>query len=176
MEDPVPVAPKQEEAITKPKKNKLKERNGQGSPSNRLKIITRSGEFNISDLTPQQPNRFGFRESPMTPLPRTFKVQDLNENKQKVKKRRIDFDEPRNVLRKPMWAIQTSDAPKTKRPKVQLTVNETTDVCIVKLKSNRHNIIPNEILNFRKNNIYRNGIQRQKSSTLLAQKHKMLHK
>lgn len=153
-----------------PKKAK-KEKTGKVAEKSakHLKIITKSGEFQVSDLTPPRIDRFGFKESPMTPIQRSFRVQELG-NKGCAKKRRLDFDEPKNVLPMPRWSEAVARL-KAKRRKV-LTGDENADqIRILNLKR-RAAVIPNEIKNFRKNNIYRSGILRQESNALLQQKQK----
>lgn len=161
----------------------------------RLKILTSNGEFNVSPMTPPRP-QFGFIETPLTLTPRGFKVQPISGNKGqspkplKLKKRRriIDFDEPTTLLRKPQWHVESlfDGFEQTHGKKRQRASNEIhifnsgpTQFVVKSLATDKRrkqpalSLLPAELLDYRKNNLYRKGVPRQDARTLLKHREKI---
>lgn len=161
----------------------------------RLKILTSNGEFDVSPMTPPRP-QFGFIETPLTLTPRGFKVQPISGNKGeptktlKMKKRRriIDFDEPTTLLRKPQWHVENlfdefeqTQGKKRQRESSEIHIFNSgpTEFIVKSLATDKRrkqpasSLIPAELVDFRKKNLYRKGVPRQDARTLLKHKEKI---
>lgn len=160
-----------------------------------LKILTSSGEFNVVPMTPPRV-QFGFVETPLTPTPRGFKVQPIQKNKAESPKpiknqkrnRVIDLDAPSTSLRKPKWHVESlfDRFEQTHSKKRQRESNEIhifnsgpTQFIVKSLESVKRrkqpssSLIPSELMEYRKQNLYRKGIPRQDAHTLLKMKEKI---
>lgn len=161
----------------------------------RLKILTSNGEFNVSPMTPPRP-QFGFIETPLTLTPRGFKVQPNSGNRGqspkplKVKKRRRIFDseEPTTLLRKPQWHVESlfdgfeqTHGKKRQRESSEIHIFNSgpTQFIVKSLVTNKRrkqpasSMIPAELMDYRKQNLYRKGVPRQDARTLLKHKEKI---
>lgn len=157
----------------------------------RLQILTTSGPFSVSPMTPPRV-QFGFIETPFPATPRGFQVQLISKNSSntmKAKKRRrvIESDEPTNVLPKPKWKVESlfdgfEQTQKKKRHRgsseIHIYNSGPTEFIMKPLEPSKRrkqplsSLIPTELLEFRKNNLYRKGIPRQDARTLLRNREK----
>lgn len=153
-------------------------------PVKYLNIIeSRSGKFIEEPITPEKKDRLGFKVTPMTPVNKGFRVEKLdsnatNEQVNKSKKRKIDHvEEPAIVLPKPHWTVEQDNVQPKKRARNILT--GTTEMIIKPLNEKKRikrarDIIPAELQRFREQNLYRAGIPRQDSRSLLMDRLKRL--
>lgn len=149
-----------------------------------LNILTASGTFKVTPVTPPRANKFGFRESPLTPMvARSFKVEDVTANRPKATKKRIalQFEEETLVAPKPKWEISgensTTQPPKAKRQCIKYnTIEENAVKFIVKSNGKRKqsaaSLLPKELIEFRKQSLYRKGIPRDETRNWLNRKQK----
>lgn len=146
-------------------------------------IETRSGKFIEEPITPEKKDRLGFKVAPMTPVNKAFRVEKLatngtNEQVNKNKKRKIvQVDEPAIVLPKPHWIVEQESVQPQKRARNTMAGN--TEMIVKPLNEKRRiksarNLIPVELQRFRESNLYRAGIQRQDSRSLLMDRVKRL--
>lgn len=161
-----------------------------------LQILTSSGTFDVSPISPPRV-QFGFIETPLTPVPLGYKVQPMSKktaeslNPLKIKKRRLDivYDEPNTYLFKPRWRVENlfdgfeqTHGKKRQRESSEVHIfNPGPTQFIVKSlepdgkrrKQPASSLIPVELMEYRKQNLYRKGIPRQDARTLLKSKEKI---
>lgn len=161
-----------------------------------LKILTASGEFKVEPMTPPV-FQFGFKEEPRMLTPRTFKVQPLAKNTAPVqhevnakKRRRVDdFDDSDTLLSKPKWHVQKlfdgfeqkHDKKRQRESNEFQTIHTASTKYIVRpletegkrRKQPSSSLIPVELMEYRKQNLYKKGIPRQDARTLLKNKEKI---
>lgn len=161
-----------------------------------LKILTASGEFKVEPMTPPV-FQFGFKEEPRMLTPRTFKVQALPKNTAPVqhvlnakKRRRVDDSEDSDtLLSKPKWHVQKlfdrfeqkHDKKRQRESNEFQTIHTASTKYIVQpleTKGKRRKqpsslLIPVELMEYRKQNLYKKGIPRQDARTLLKNKEKI---
>lgn len=152
----------------------------------RLRILTSNGEFSVSPMTPPKV-QFGFKEMPLTLTPHGFKVELLPKataqssnaaNAVHTRKRRrvLDFDEPSKLLQKPKWLaeklfgrFEQTHQEKRYRENNEAHVSNTgpTEFILRPLQTTKRpkapssSIIPAELMEYRKQNLYRKGVPRQ---------------
>lgn len=151
-------------------------------PQNKpLKILTASGVFHVTSLTPPK-YVHGFLETDRPQTPRHFKVEDMPTTVKRAKRRIIDFDEPSNVLPKPRWTDNDAQQSKRRRHGTDMHVYnigptqfilKQTEPTGTRRKQPSSTLIPKELVEFRKRNLYRKGIPRQDPRTLLREKQKV---
>lgn len=151
-------------------------------------INTKSGTFVEEPMTPEKPNKFGFKESPMTPINRAFKIEQIKTAQPEAqvhgrtfKRRRIEIAEPAMTLPKPKWSTDDKNGAQVAKRKRLSDVDGTevgaTEVVVKPLKMKRKKqaseLIPKELYQFRQNQTGRvGGVQRKDARTLLAEKRK----
>lgn len=152
-----------------------------------LAVKTTSGLFIEEEMTPEKRNRFGFQEAPLTPVNKTFKIEKIYKmpitqiNGGKAKKRRsLHLEEQPLLLPKPKWYIdndsEVDNKQKSKRKKLNFG---STDVIVQSLNSTRRKktaigLLPVELVEYRKQNLYRKGVPRQDATSLLREKQRRL--
>lgn len=153
-------------------------------PVKYLNIIeSRSGKFIEEPITPEQKDRFGFKVTPITPINKAFSIEKLNTNGtneqvNKCKKRKIVYvEEPAIVLPKPHWNVEQDNVQPKKRAR-NITTG-ATEMIIRPLNEKKRtksarDLIPVELQRFRERNLYRAGIPRQDSRSLLMDRMKRL--
>lgn len=157
-----------------------------------LQILTTAGPFNESPMTPPR-IQHGFVEEARTVTPRGYKVRNITpvvaQPAMKSKKRRLMLEEePPTLLRKPKWVVENlfdgfEQKPSKKRQRTSHEIHifnaGPTEFIVKQLDGKKRrkqpasSLIPAELLEFRKKNLYRKGIPRQDARTLLKQKEKM---
>lgn len=143
-----------------------------------LKILTASGEFNVSPMSPPH-NQFGFVETPLTFTPRTFKSEPMLKNLQSPhyaaqikKRRRLNDSEELDVFQlKPKWELHNEKRRRLGDEVCVLNADQTR-VITNHRKQPSCTLIPIELVEFRKKNLYRKGIPRQDARTLLKNREK----
>lgn len=156
------------------------------------KIPTVSGSFTEEPVTPPRV-QYGFVEEPMTHTPKGIVVEnispDIAQPAQKSKKRRLAPENKSSaLLPKPVWIVDQlfDEFEQTHSNKRQRTSNEIhiynagpTKFIVKQLDGHKRrkqpasSLIPAELMEFRKKNLYRKGIPRQDARALLKQKEKM---
>lgn len=147
-------------------------------------ILTSNGFFTEEPITPPSPKlQNGFRVSPLTPQT-GFKVKSLiskpNLMFAKYKKRKVtEIAEPVTFLPKPKWMNndeEETQQSKRKKPSDELEIygeNCSTRFIVKPIEKRKKQraefLIPQELLEYRKQNLYRKGIPRQNSRNLLRQ-------
>lgn len=142
-----------------------------------LKILKKGNTFKEEPITPPRVIS-GFRESPLTPIPRHFKVEDMTPVVRQKKRKQEEYPEPTNVLAKPKWAMQIDRVnTNAKRAKLSQNVeysNVSTEFHVQPLsKKNRIracDLLPKELINFRKKIMYGSNVPRMDSTALSRQK------
>lgn len=154
-------------------------------PVKYLNIIeSRSGKFIEEPITPEKKDRLGFKVTPMTPINKAFRVEKLdtngtNEPVNKSKKRKIvQIEEPAIVLPKPHWIVEQDNNGQPKK-RARNIMTGTTEMIIKPLNGKKRiksarDLIPAELQRFRENNLYRAGIPRQDSRSLLMDRMKRI--
>lgn len=175
----------------KKQKRKFNEIDQVAGPSRKPKkylniISTTSGAFIEEPMTPEKKNKFGFKELPMTPINRAFQIEQMKKSEErqqvaKIKKRKIiHIEEPVITLPQPKWSINAQEPSTSHAAKRSRTIHMgPTEVIIRPLPNNKRKktareLIPKELVEFRKTNLYRNGIPRQDARELLLEKQKRL--
>lgn len=154
-------------------------------PTKYLNIIqTRSGNFIEEPMTPEKTDRLGFKVTPMTPINKAFRIEKFNTNGtneqiNKSKKRKIvQIEEPAIVLPKPHWTVEQDNNGQPKKRARNILMG-STEVIIKPLNGKKRiksarDLIPAELQRFRENNLYRAGIPRQDSRSLLMDRMKRI--
>lgn len=142
-----------------------------------LKILKKGNTFKEEPITPPRIIS-GFRESPLTPISKHFKVEDITPVVRQKKRRQEEYPEPTNVLAKPKW-ITRLDGGNTNAKRAKLSQNVqhsigSTEFHVRPLsKKNRIracDLLPKELINFRKKIMYGSNVPRVDSTTLSRQK------
>lgn len=154
-------------------------------PVKYLNIInSRSGKFIEEPVTPEKKDKLGFKVTPMTPVNKAFRVEKLDLNGtndpkvNKSKKRKIvQVEEPAIVLPKPNWTVEQDNVQPRKRARNIMTGN--TEMIVKPLNEKKRirsarDLIPAELQRFRESNLYRAGIPRQDSRSLLMDRMKRM--
>lgn len=136
----------------------------------------------VSDRTPSPPPRIqnGFLETPQTPVTHNWNVKNLKPvlfNAGKKRKVR-EIVEPINVLPKPKWSNENGLASSSKRFRPSNGLVNQSDSSEFRVQSlPNHNkkkkardLLPQELLNFRQQNMYGANTPRVDSTTLNRQK------
>lgn len=138
--------------------------------------------WSVSERTPSPPPRIqnGFLETPQTPVAHNWNIKNLkpilfNGNK----KRKVrEIIEPSNVLPKPKWSNENGLATNSKRIKPSNGFVNQSDssefrvhsLAIQKKKKKARDLLPQQLLNFRQQNMYGSNTPRVDSATLNRQK------
>lgn len=136
----------------------------------RRPVKTASGVFMEEPVTPKKKNRFGFLETPLTPIRKDFSILP---NGQQVKRKSITvINEPSLTLPKPKWLdSEMVSCGSAKRRKVC-----TESIQSILKPSNKprpiksaKSLVPKELFEFRMQNLYRKGIPRRDAADLIRQ-------
>lgn len=129
---------------------------------------------------------FFFTETPLTPVNRNFNVERRGGilGRARTNKRKsiyIDEHEAEELLlRKARWQISTQFDSQRPSKRARKMETGTAEVLLhnaqpKKRKQRAVDLIPIELANFRRNNMYRDGIRRQDARALLNEKYKRNH-
>lgn len=146
-------------------------------------VRTASGLFVEEPLTPQKKNRFGFQETPMTPVRKDFRMHEMpvaGPSGQRVKRLSIVMEEPALLLPKPKWMNSEAEAIACGSAKRRKVCTESIDSILQPLNKPRpvkcaKALLPRECIEFRKNNLYRKGIARQDAIDLIGAQKRRKH-
>jgi len=176
-----PVEPKKrptatDENVTPPRADQPT--NGTANERKYLHILKKATTFTEEPMTPPRIVS-GFRESPLTPTPKNFRVEDMTPVARSRKRKVAEYLEPSNVLPKPKWLVKDDAVAATsKRAKLTQEIGNgggSTQFRVHKLlNKNRRkraaDLIPQELIAFRNRNMQGNNVPRVDSKTLSRQR------
>lgn len=144
-------------------------------------IRTASGMFVEEPMTPPPIDRFGFKVTPMTPVRKDFQMANVaGPSRRQPKRRSIAVEEPALHLPKPKWLNNENEAIACGSAKRRKICQEATDSILQPVNKPRvvkcaKALLPLELIEFRKTNLYRKGIPRQDAGESIRQQNRRKH-
>lgn len=144
-------------------------------------VRTASGLFVEEPMTPPPIDRFGFKVTPMTPTRKDFQMVDVaGPSRRQPKRKSIAVEEPALYLPKPKWLNNENEAIACGSAKRRKICKDTTDSILQPLNKPRavkrsKDLLPRELIEFRKTNLYRKEIARQDAGESIRQQDRRKH-